>query len=172
MIARLLILGIALLLCAGCFGTRISDDQAKALADARAGAQAYQMEDGATADVAAGVAGYVLATTANMDDLPAPSLAPEAIIAAPADYKAAGDEAAAMPPKGWQAGAWVAIGGTALAALGLALRIGRNVPGIGGTVAGILGPLWDAFVPDKVRAREKQLEQAVSSLSTNQPQAS
>lgn len=152
---------LALLLC-GC-GPRLSDGQAQALADARAGAEVFPEQPSEEAHaVGAGVSGFVLAATENLEGLPEPTAAPAEIIAAPKPYAEAGKHAAANPPKGWGAGVWALIGSGTVAVIGFGLRLARNVPGVGGVVAGILSPLWDRFVPDKVRAREQQVDQVAN----------
>lgn len=173
MLLALLLAATALLL--GC-GPRLSPGQAQALAEARVGAVAAQeqrqavaqAEDPAEAarltqelldNLGRGALGFTLAATANLD-LPEPSFA-SAALALPEHahaYAEAGAEAAAHPPKGWKAEGIAAMLLAASGALGVLLKLGRNIPGVGGTVAALLSPIWDHLVPTKVRDKEEAVD--------------
>lgn len=157
--------------------TRLSPGQAQALADARAGAMAAQQKRDAIAhaqdpvqanleaqaqldDLYRGLIGFTLATTANID-LPAPAFQPTVLIEDPDRALAYGEKGVAAskkPPKGWGAGVWTLVGSTALGAIGLALKLGRNVPGVGGVVSGMLSLAWDHFASDKVKEQEEAVD--------------
>lgn len=172
-----LLIAIAALTLPGCFGHRLGDEQAQALSNARAGAMAAQQKRDAIAheadpvqasldaqalldDLTRGMIGFVGAASVNAD-LPAPTFQPAVLLEQPERahaYGEAGVAAAAKPPRGWGWEAISAAGLTALGAVGVALKLGRNIPGVGGTVASILGPLWDHFVSDKVKDQEDAVD--------------
>jgi hypothetical protein len=179
-IAGLCCAAAAMLLMTSCSEVRLSKDQAQALSEARAGATAAKQKREAVAhaqdpvqanldaqealdNLTRGLIGFVDAATVNAK-LPAPLFAPSVLLEQPEQARAYGDKgvAASMnPPKGVNAERWAAIGTAAVVGVGFLLRIGRNVPGIGGTVAGILSPIWNFLVPAKVVAQEKAVDHAL-----------
>lgn len=175
-----LLIAAAALFCTGCFGHRLGDQQAQALANAHAGAVAAQQKRDAIAheadpvkanldaqalldDLTRGMIGFIGAATVNAD-LPAPTFQPAVLLAQPERAHAYGDAgvaAAAKPPKGWSWEALASAGTAALAAVGVALRVGRNVPGVGGSIVAVLNGLWTTFVPDKVKAKEEAVDDSL-----------
>jgi hypothetical protein len=149
------------LLITGCGKSRqITDDQAQHLADARAGAAAV-MEllktveiDPVGANLVLGSCGFLIGGTANIPDMPAALVSAEQLLASPDAGRTYADRGAkaAKDPAGGDMGLWFAIGSGALAALGIALKIGRNIPGIGGTIAGLM-QAGLAFAPDSFRKK-------------------
>lgn len=170
----LLIAATAMLVLHGC-GPRLSDAQAQAVADARAGALVLQEKRDAIAkasDPAAaaeleaqvldalglGSQGFFLAATADLK-LPAPTFQPAVLRQQPAEatrYAAAGKAAALTPPKGSAAGFWALLGGGAVTALGLVLTLGKNLPGVGGVAFRLANVGWALLTPKRQKDAETQ----------------
>jgi hypothetical protein len=128
--------------------TRLSDEQAQALSEARAGAEVVlddrlwgSLDPVGRERIAHGIAGFIKGATQNAE-LPPPVFATPTIAADPAPYEDAGAKSAREPATGLGAGVWGMIGAGGLAALGLL----RFVPGAGGMVAN----LAYAFIAPKV----------------------
>lgn len=169
------LLTLLLLTLSGC-GRTISDGQAQALSNAQAGTDA--LADRLTAEHAAGkpvehelalaygASGFMAAATANVDPaLPPPRHNAKELAGSPtvaADYQKEGTDAKANPPPGTD---WLqlgAIGTTLLATVGLGLRITRNVPGIAGTISGLLSMAIEHFAPNDYKEKEDKTKRALA----------
>lgn len=69
-----------------------------------------------------------------------------------ADNQAKTTAETAPEPSGW----WAQAAGWAAGAVGVLIALGKFVPGIGGAVAQIAGPIYDAVVSKRVRDSEKR----------------
>jgi hypothetical protein len=136
MILTRLVFVVLVLLLTGCNG--LSSRQQQNLADGLSGIEAVQPRvaaDPVARDVLAGAHDHVAAIAAG-ESLPPPTRTPDAILADPAAYRAAGHAAidgAAVPWWGW-----------ALGAVGAALGVVRFLPGPGGVVADLA---WRILAP-------------------------
>lgn len=133
------ILVIAILLLASCGRDQ---QRTQAAADAVAGIDAMTLAAPAVEPIATGTVDHVLATRGleRRDQLPAPRMAPAAIVADAPAYQAQGRAAIAesLSP-GW----WGVIVGGGLGLLGIAGRLGLLGP-IGGWIAGAITPARQA----------------------------
>lgn len=118
---------------------RLSDGQAQALAEAKAGADVIlddrlwgSLDPTSRERISHGVAGFIRGATQDAD-LPAPEFATTTIPSVASQYETAGTKSAREPANGFGAGVWGMIGAGGLAALGLL----RFVPGAGGMVANL-----------------------------------
>lgn len=119
--------------------TRLSDGQAQALAEAKAGAAVILDDDlwgsldpTSRDRIAHGVAGFIAGSTQEAD-LPPPAFEAPRIAADPIPFEGAGTKSARSPESGVGAGVWGMVGAGGLALLGLL----RFVPGAGGMVANL-----------------------------------
>jgi len=149
---------MAAVLFSGC--TRISDEQAAHLAQARADAEAALAVRGdamARDTLFAAAAARLFAGTADLD-LPAPAVAASALVdkagqpqpVAVEQERKDAEAAAGDPPTGIGWGGWLA--GAGLAALGLC----RFVPGAGGMVANLA---WNILAPKADRMMDRKAHQ-------------
>jgi hypothetical protein len=75
----------------------------------------------------------------------------------------AGTTAATAPEPG---GFWAQAAGWAVGAVGLAITMGKFVPGIGGAIAQIAGPIYDAVVSKNVRQAEQRQQALAGGFET------
>lgn len=85
-----------------------------------------------------------------------------AIAKAAADKQASTTAATAPVPAGF----WLQAAGWAAGALGLVITLGKFVPGIGGAVAQVAGPIYDMIVPKKISDAEKQRDALANGMET------
>ena len=163
----------------GCGENRMSQEQAQALSEARAGVRAAkEIQAKSTPETQAadyqrimdnllpGIAAWTDAASATMK-LPEPKWQPTVLVDSPEaapKYAEAAQVAAANPPEGWGVGRWAAFGTMALTAVGTALHLSRNLPGIAGVVGGALSWAWKLWAPDKAKEEEKLAFQAADAL--------
>jgi hypothetical protein len=141
-------------------------------ADARAAAQGVQI-------LAAGIilaTGHSYTAAGIMAPATSASPAPEAIpVATPATW--ANDPAAALDAAKGQgnataataadgAGFWTQAAGWALGALGLVIAAGKLLPGVGGIVAQVAGPIYDLVVSRRVRDAERRRDALAEGMET------
>lgn len=163
----------------GC-ARRLSNGQAQALAEARAGAQAVVEKEHAITleqdpavaalmaralldDIEHGALGFTLAATADLE-LPAPTFQPVVLREQPmeaAKYAAAGKLAALNPPKGWGAGVWAALIPGAIGVVGVALTLAKNIPGVGGVAASLASAAWTLLAPKQTKAKEEAIDNSL-----------
>jgi len=123
---------------------------------------------GTVSHLAAGIAADIDTGTLGMD-LPQPgpaALAAAHSAGAAADYSKGSQDRAAEAHREISAGWWAGIGAASLAGLGLALRLGKNLPGGAGLALSAAEGLWALLAPKKVKDQEKAqtaaLHQAVA----------
>jgi hypothetical protein len=156
MITPRLVFVMVLLLLTGC--TSLSSRQQQNLADGLSGIEAVQPRvaaDPVARDVLAGAHDHVAAVAAG-ESLPPPTRTPDAIVADPAAYRAAGhaaiDGAAAVPWWGW-----------ALGAVGAALGVVRFLPGPGGVVADLA---WRMLAPGQHQQADAERDSHADGFQT------
>ena len=79
-----------------------------------------------------------------------------------ADVQANSTAATAPEPASF----WVTAASWAAGALGLAIALGKFVPGIGGVVAQVAGPVYDLVVPGHVRDAEQRRDTMANGFAT------
>jgi hypothetical protein len=84
-------------------------------------------------------------------------------VAKAAAEKQASTTAATAPEP---AGFWLQAAGWAAGALGLVITLGKFVPGIGGAVAQVAGPIYDLIVPKKISDAEKRRDALANGMET------
>jgi hypothetical protein len=84
------------------------------------------------------------------------------IAKAAADKQASTTAATAPEP----AGLWLQAAGWAVGAVGLLITLGKFVPGIGGAVAQVAGPIYDAIVPKKISDAERRRDALANGMET------
>ena len=81
---------------------------------------------------------------------------------AAADGQAKSTAETAPDPGSW----WAQVAGWAAGAIGLVITLGKFVPGIGGAVAQVAGPIYDAVVSKRVRDSEKRRDALADGMLT------
>ena len=164
----LLVLALLAKVLTGCGeGRQPPAPPAQAAVEANAGMQALAIFLGpartqAVEDIIAGAAAFARAT-AGAAELPAATWTQERIIADPAGYREAGEQAEADARGGaWKAWAWAA----ALTLAPIAFSVLRNVPGFGPAAAAIAEGVWRAFATR--RQKDADAKQAVLAAGTTQ----
>jgi hypothetical protein len=148
-----LIAAAAFLLLAGCGGrapaTQVEAERVQQVAEADAGLVAAKSALGASmtpqaADILDGAAAWARATAGEVK-IPASSWTPERIVAAPADYRRAG-EAAERKANGTQVWFWLKVVGGAVGTVLLPLIatvLGKELPIAGPIIARWIGFAWE-----------------------------
>jgi len=166
---RILFALMVALVLVGC-GSRSPDANLQPLADAQHASEALASSStGQTSDVAHAIAddigAYVIASGLA---LPEPSTIAKSASTAQgaALYAAHAADRKAAAVSAASAGKWAAIGAAAITAIGIALRLGRNLPGVAGMALSLADSGWKMWAPDKAKkaeaAQANALRQAVA----------
>lgn len=152
---------IVLVIClAGC-----AKERAQQGADIRAGIQA--LAQSAVDDVQRTILAGMDARLSAAVEAPNASFPPPTMTAADI-LKDAGKYASTAPPEhdGWS---WLAIAGGAGTAIAVALRLGKNLPGVAGILATFADYMWKQTAPVKAHAADAAASAALAALDALQP---